>query len=463
MERLAALTFGQTLLAVFSLGDKFREVQRLHEQHGPVIRIGPNHLSIASPETFSQIYVKRCRAFLKSDFYATIQPGIGPKYSGLFNYTDHQRAVAERKDLQARLSPAALRQYEARFLPILDTLVAVLREKRDVDLFAYFKFLMLDAIGDLAFDQSFHQLESGEEHQYVVDFNNAFMLIGLQTTFAWIIPFIPFLPSQSLKDAYYGLQRVFKYAQTRVDAFLNEEKPKPGTLMEAFLKDGKPKDPYTRWHIALAGHGFIIAGSEASSITLTYVLWLLVKHPHVQRKLREELKGLPQDYKSTDLASLPFLDAVLKETLRIYPPAPSAMPRVVPPSGAEIEGVYYPGKTIIAAQPYTIHRDPNLFPEPEIFRPERWIEPPPDRRELMNQAFVPFSAGQRGCIGRGLAWIHMQITIAKLLENFDSFKLTKGMTDEDMELVERGALAKPKATKLSVRVFPKEVPGFAVA
>ncbi|KAH7129184.1 cytochrome P450 [Dactylonectria macrodidyma] len=306
--------------------DKFKVIHELHRKHGPVVRVGPNHLSFSSPETFRQVYVKGCATFLKDrDFYANIQPGLGPKYSGLFNYTNHQQSIDERKLLQAKLSPSALRQYELRFLPILDTLVAIMKDKAELDLFAYFKFLMLDAIGDLAFNQSFHQLESGEEHQYVIDFNNAFTLIGL-----------------SLKDAYYGLQRVFKYAQTRVDAFLSEEKPKPGTLMEAYLENGKPKPPYTPWYIALSGHGFIVAGSESTSITLTYVVWLLIKHLDIQRRLRLELKNVPPDATGAHLASLPLLDAVIKETLRIYPPAPSAMPRVVPSRGAEMEGINYP-------------------------------------------------------------------------------------------------------------------------
>ncbi|KAJ3543133.1 hypothetical protein NM208_g3730 [Fusarium decemcellulare] len=258
--------------------DKFKVVHELHRKHGPVVRVGPNHVSFSSPTTFRQVYVKECSTFLKEhEFYSNIQPGIGPKYSGLFNFTNHQQALNERKSLQNKLSPSALRQYEQRFLPIVDRLIDVIKSKGELDLFAYFKFLMLDAIGDLAFDQSFHQLEAGEEHQYVIDFNNAFTLIGL----------------------------------------------------------------------------------------------LLIKHPDIQQRLRVELETIPQGYTGADLSSLPFLDAVLKETLRIYPPALSAMPRVVPSSGAKIKGVHYPAHTVIAAQPYMIHRDSVLFPDPEMFDPDR--------------------------------------------------------------------------------------------
>jgi hypothetical protein len=137
---------------------------------------------------------------------------------------------------------------------------------------------MLDVIGDLALNKSFGQVTSGKEHQYVVDFNNAFMLIGLvsgpdiripfasvpdyfqQNTFAPIIPLIPYLPFAKLKDAYYGLQRVFSYSQERIGDYLKQDmSKKQGSLMSGYLDPttGEPKEGYSAWSIALAGHGFM--------------------------------------------------------------------------------------------------------------------------------------------------------------------------------------------------------------
>ncbi|CZR68102.1 uncharacterized protein PAC_18001 [Phialocephala subalpina] len=437
--------------------DRFNVIQELHEKHGRVVRIGPNQVSISSPEAFHYVFVTKCSSFIKSNFYATIQPGIGPKYAGLFNYTDHKRAVAERRDLQPMFSPASLKQYEARYAGQLEQLVTAMKSAEQVDMFKLFKYLLLDAVGDLSFDRSFDQLKSGEDHQYVIDFNNAFMLIGLQNTFAWLLPFIPYLPFKSLKDAYFGLQRVFAYSQAQVKQYLDQDTSKKrGTLMSGFLdpETGNPKDGYSPWSIALSGHGFIIAGSEASSITLTYMLWLLIKNPEMEKRLRHELATLPQGYSSFNLAKLPYLDAIVRETLRIYPPAPSPMPRVVPQHGFTLEGFEYP------PGPYTIHRCSEVFENPEVFNPDRWLGVSPETKERMNKAFIPFSAGQRGCLGRGLAWMHMQMGLVKCLEEFDRFELANGMTDEDMVLIERGALAKPKSTKLWVTCHAKEKPGF---
>ncbi|EGU87694.1 hypothetical protein FOXB_01790 [Fusarium oxysporum f. sp. conglutinans Fo5176] len=310
--------------------DRFRVIHDLHEKHGNVVRIGPNHVSVASPEAFHYVFVTKCSSFLKTDFYATIQPGIGPRYAGLFNYIDHKQAMSERRDLQPMFSPGSLKQYEAKYDEQLDILIKVIKQRGKVNIFELFKFFMLDVIGDLALNESFGQVASGEEHQYVTDFNNAFMLIGLK-----------------LKDAYYGLQRVFSYSQQRVENYLKMDvSKKQGSLMSGFLDPttGDPKEGYSAWSIALAGHGFIVAGSEATSITLTYVIWALIKHPDVDHRLRSELSSLGESYSNTDLANLPYLDAVIRETLRVYPPAPAPMPRAVPKTGFEFEGVSYPPK-----------------------------------------------------------------------------------------------------------------------
>ncbi|EXA32709.1 hypothetical protein FOQG_14383 [Fusarium oxysporum f. sp. raphani 54005] len=440
--------------------DRFRAIHELHEKHGNVVRIGPNQVSVASPEAFYHVFVTKCSSFLKTDFYATIQPGLGPKYAGLFNYINHKQAMAERRDLQPMFSPGSMKHYEAKFDEQLDILMEAIKQRGKVDLFGLFKFFMLDVIGDLALNKSFGQVTSGKEHQYVVDFNNAFMLIGLQNTFAPIIPLIPYLPFAKLKDAYYGLQRVFSYSQERVGEYLKQDmSKKQGSLMSGYLDPttGEPKEGYSAWSIALAGHGFIVAGSEATSITLTYLIWMLIKRPDVDHRLRLELSSLGKSYSSTNLANLPYLDAVIRETLRVYPPAPAPMPRVVPKSGFEFEGVSYPPDTVISAQPYTIHRYEGVFEDPDEFRPERWLNVPSEKKDRMYRAFVPFSAGQRGCIGRGLAWMHIMKCVARTLQEFDRFELAEGMTDYDMDLIERGALAKPRSTKMWVNAYAKAI------
>ena len=97
---------------------------------------------------------------------------------------------------------------------------------------------------------------------------------------------------------------------------------------------------------------------------------------------------------------LPYLDAVIKETLRVYPAIPMSEQRSAPAKGAAIYGVNVPGGTICSLQPYTENRDPRVFPDPEKFDPERWmIDHENEHYKEMNRRMWAFSSGGRMCIG----------------------------------------------------------------
>jgi len=121
---------------------------------------------------------------------------------------------------------------------------------------------------------------------------------------------------------------------------------------------------------------------------------------------------------------LRYLDAVIKETLRIYPAIPMSELRTAPPKGSEIYGYEIPAGTMCSPQPYTENRDHQVFPDPEKFYPERWmIDPESEQYKLMNRTMWSFSSGGRMCIGLqyvlsrscadgSLAMAQMQICLA---------------------------------------------------
>ena len=99
------------------------------------------------------------------------------------------------------------------------------------------------------------------------------------------------------------------------------------------------------------------------------------------------------------LDALPYLDAVVREGLRVDAPIPMSLPRVVPAGGRTVSGAALPGGTVVSCQPYTLHRlDTRVFPEPDVFRPERWLDE--EGAQERNQLFFAFAAGGRGCIGK---------------------------------------------------------------
>jgi cytochrome P450 len=170
----------------------------------------------------------------------------------------------------------------------------------------------------------------------------------------------------------------------------------------------------------------ISAGADTTAITFTAAFYLLIKHPIVKERLRDELKAAqlrdelssPPRWKEVD--RLPYLNAVLKEVLRLYPPFNFSLDRIVPKSGAVISGKFIPPGTEIGCQVDSIHRDPAIFgPDSETFRPERWLDTCFDQRKLMDRSFLSFSTGKRICMGRHIAWLELKKVLPLVLLNFE--------------------------------------------
>lgn len=108
----------------------------------------------------------------------------------------------------------------------------------------------------------------------------------------------------------------------------------------------------------------IIAGTDTTGVTLTYLVWAVLQRPDLQRELEEEVAALADGFKENDLIALPLLNAVIEETLRLYGAAPSSLPRVVPQGGTDFAGHYIREGTTVSTQAYTLHRDPNIWSDP---------------------------------------------------------------------------------------------------
>jgi cytochrome P450 len=160
----------------------------------------------------------------------------------------------------------------------------------------------------------------------------------------------------------------------------------------------------------------IVAGHETSAGTLNWAWYLLSQHPAVADRLLAELATLGggTDFGFEQLMALRYLPAVLKETLRLYPPVWLFSRRAV---ADDRFGEYaVPAGAHIFIAPYLVHRRPRLWPEPGRFDPDRFLGPEADQRDPL--AFIPFSAGARRCIGEYFSFVEMQMHLAILLPRF---------------------------------------------
>jgi len=174
------------------------------------------------------------------------------------------------------------------------------------------------------------------------------------------------------------------------------------------------------------------AGSDTTAISLRAVLYYTLKNPRVLQRLNEELRGarrqgrlsLPAQWKQTQ--ELPYLDAVIKEALRLHPAVGLLLERVVPSSGLQLpDGPFLPAGTIVGVNPWVIHRHDCFGSNVDSFHPERWLQRPEESREafearkqVMNGATYTFGAGPRTCIGKNISLLEIYKLIPSLLCTF---------------------------------------------
>ncbi|MFE3026650.1 cytochrome P450, partial [Nocardia tengchongensis] len=158
-----------------------------------------------------------------------------------------------------------------------------------------------------------------------------------------------------------------------------------------------------------------IAGYETTAKTMSFVWYLLAKHPEIAEALHAEVDGLPPGMSPKELeAAAPFSLAVIKESLRLYPPAAMYVRDVAEPDC--IDGYEIPEGALVMLSPYLTHRHPDFWKDPMRFDPGRWSENA--ERGMHPYAFHPFAAGPRVCIGKNFAYLESQTILVALAQQY---------------------------------------------
>lgn len=202
-------------------------------------------------------------------------------------------------------------------------------------------------------------------------------------------------------------------------------------LMDILLRvyqDDKAEVKITRIHIKALLLDLFAGGTGTAAEAMQWTIAELMNNPEVFNKVREEIKSVvgTRLVEESDIPSLPYLRAVVKETLRLYPPGPIA-PRECRQS-CKIKGFDVPQKTMVIVNLYAIMRDPDLWDNPNEFRPERFLVSSKEQDNLAftqnetkepNFGFIPFGGGRKSCPGSMLALSMMHCTIASMVQCFD--------------------------------------------
>jgi len=198
----------------------------------------------------------------------------------------------------------------------------------------------------------------------------------------------------------------------------------------------------------------MLAGSDTTSTTMTWTLAMLMKNPHALKRAQEEIDHQVgrerRRVEARDIKDLIYLQAIVKETLRLYPPGPVLVPHEAR-EDCNIQGYHVPKGTRVFANVWKLHRDPSLWSEPEKFSPERFISENGELDEVHHFEYLPFGSGRRACPGSTFATQVCLLTLSRLLQGFD---LHVPM-DEPVDLEEGLGITLPKMNPLQIVLSPR--------
>ncbi|KAJ6095928.1 hypothetical protein N7486_006674 [Penicillium sp. IBT 16267x] len=403
-------------------GKTAQTIKALHEQYGEVVRIAPDELSFIDGDAWKVIYGTRPGHGQKpkdSRFYPPTAEGAPSIITS--NDVDHSRM---RRLLSHAFSDNSLREQEPIIKSYVDLLMQRLREKcedgnKALDMVAWYNFTTFDIIGDLAFGEPFDCLKNSTYHQWVTVVLSGVRL-GAYTNVARRFPFEGFIiklltPKKVLSQRNLHLQ----LTKEKVEGRLKKSNERPD-FFGNILKHNDTEKGFSFPEMITNGSVLIVAGSETTATLLSGVTYLLLKNPQALRKLQDEVWGAFQSDDQITLENcnkLKYIHAVLTEALRVYPPLPVGLPRIVDAQGDMIHGHWVPGGTIVSVAQMAAYHSAHNYTHPEQFIPERFLDDPRFVNDSKT-ALQPFSFGPRNCIGRNLAYIEMKIILARMIFNF---------------------------------------------
>ncbi|KXG53397.1 Cytochrome P450 [Penicillium griseofulvum] len=175
------------------------------------------------------------------------------------------------------------------------------------------------------------------------------------------------------------------------------------------------------------GRLIVTAGSDTVTSTISNALYYLASNPSAYRELQLQIDKVTLSYpeshasrrtfNANEVSRIPYLDAVIKETMRLKPASASGQPCQTPPEGLWIDEVWIPGNVTVTVPQHTIQRDERYFPRGNEFLPERWMET--GSAMVFEDAFFPFGIGPLSCVGKRLAMIEMQVVLSSIARRFD--------------------------------------------
>ncbi|KAK7718172.1 hypothetical protein SLS57_006046 [Botryosphaeria dothidea] len=377
--------------------------------YGPVVRLSPTELSYITSDAWNDIYARHGgnNALPKEPAFNTPTGELPP---GLVQIVDGAPHARQRRVFAPAFTNTALKKQEEMILGHVRKLIAIFQRasersgaEAEVNVTDVFNFLTFDVMADLSFGRPLGLLDAEEYSPWVKNVLAVFQLISIRGIVLFYLPQLKNLMLRAFtsKAVMEKRQTHIAYAAGLVDQRLDQgelDRPDIWSLVE------KKQDLLTRPETYANAATFMAAGTETITTSLCGAVWFLTNHRERMDIVRKELRSLKteENFTMEPLAKLEYLNAVINESMRLYPPTPDMLYRLVPEGGADICGKHVPAGMVVGLHQYPAYHSALNFHRPEEFIPERWL-PSASENEFANddrKILQPFSKGPRTCIGK---------------------------------------------------------------
>ncbi|KAF2132268.1 cytochrome P450 [Dothidotthia symphoricarpi CBS 119687] len=397
--------------------------------YGTIARIGPNELLTNDPELIRRMSSARSQ-YKRSDWYSGVR--TDPKRDNLMSELDVHTHDKRRAQMASAYAGKENPTLESDIDDRIATLVSLIRQKyvshggamQPMDLARKIQFFTLDVITQLAYGKPFGYLEGDHDvYEYV---KNSEALIGFLATMMGMPLLMKFMDRTKLISLFAptqedpkGLGRMMRRARDVVSERLDLGKSK-ADMLGAWIRNGIPQRQIEAEVIFQ-----VIAGSDTTATALRSTLLRLLTTPRICTKLRKEMDTAIAEGKisspitNAEARKLPYLQAVVREGLRMNPPFTGLLAKEVPPGGDTYNGHYLPAGTRVAHSTWSVSRHPIFGADVEVFRPERWMEADANVPKMEQNLDLLFGHGRWGCLGKPIAYMQMNKIYVEMLRNFD--------------------------------------------
>ncbi|CAO1597216.1 hypothetical protein XANCAGTX0491_001035 [Xanthoria calcicola] len=427
--KLAALTYWPEFYYDLIKGGSFqRQIAKMHEQYGPIVRINPGELHIQDSEFYEQLY----RRENKLDKF----PGQTKMFGmpGIFFTTEtHELHRQRRAPYSLFFSRKAISDVSQVITDRVDTLCRRLRdsEKQRVPMPLGLGYVALttDIISSYALADCYHLLERDDlgrsYHDLFLGFIQSCHFIKHLTFIFNLIQALPDPVMIWLRPSLRLAMQLMKKMQSDIQATIEQlnsqtHEPKPGLFSTILQSNLSPQDR-TAERIAREAMSLLVAGSETTAFTMSTITYHVLAHPATRAKLRAALSEAIPDPNALpqlgQLEAIPYLHACVQEGLRLAYGTSNRLTRVSR-TPIRYRDWDIPAGVPVGMTTIFMHDDESVFPDHTAFKPERWLEPRDDGVRL-EKSLTSFGKGTRQCLGVNLAYAELYLTIATIFRRFE--------------------------------------------